>query len=68
VRPDVNHYLKYAFIEAANVVALLRNNQNTHALYLYQRLKERRGHAKAVVAVARHLAEAAYCILKKNEP
>jgi len=38
-----------------------------HVVQLYQRIKERKGHAKAVVAVARHLAEAAYWILKKNE-
>jgi len=31
------------------------------------RVREKRGHAKAVVAVARHLAEATYWVLKKGE-
>jgi hypothetical protein len=34
---------------------------------LYQRIKRKKNHQKAVVAVARHLAEAAYWILKKQE-
>jgi len=69
VRPDVNRYLKWALVEAANVVVL---NQATwadrHTVQLYRRVRERKGHAKAVVAVARHLAEATYWILKKREP
>jgi transposase len=69
VRPDVNHYLKYAFIEAANVTVLNQDRWSTrHSVKLYRRIKERRGHGKAVVAVARHFAEAAYNILKKEEP
>lgn len=69
VRPDVNHYLKWAFIEAANVIVLNQNNmQHRHAIRLYQRIRNNKGHAKAVVAVARHLAEAAYCIMKRDEP
>ena len=35
---------------------------------LYQRIKARRGHGKAKVAVARHLAEASFWMLKKGEP
>jgi len=69
VRPDVNRYLKWALIEAANVVVL---NQvrwpSRHVVQLYRRIMQRRGHAKAVVAVARHLAEATYWMLKRNEP
>ena len=34
---------------------------------LYQRVKRKKNHQKAIVAVARHLAEAAYWILKKQE-
>ena len=41
---------------------------NKHAARLYVRLRARKGHGKAVVAVARHLAEAAYWVLKKREP
>jgi hypothetical protein len=34
---------------------------------LYENIKARRGHGKAIVAVARHLAEAAFWMLKKGE-
>lgn len=68
VRPDVNRYLKWALVEAANVVVLhQRHWGDRHVVQLYQRLRERKGHGKAVVAVARHLAEAVYWILKKRE-
>jgi len=33
-----------------------------------QRIEHRRGHATAIGAVARHLAEATYWMLIKNEP
>jgi hypothetical protein len=35
---------------------------------LYERAARRRGHPKAIGAVARHLAEATYWILSKEEP
>lgn len=67
-RPDVNHYLKWAFVEAANVSVLNQNRWlNCHTVQLYKRIKTRKGHAKAVVALARHLAEASYWVIKKNE-
>jgi transposase len=69
VRPDVNRYLKWAFVEAANVIVLnQRRMAHPHVLQLYRRIRDRKGHAKAVVAVGRHLAEAAYWILVKGEP
>lgn len=69
VRPDVNRYVKWALVEAANVVMMhQRPWPQRHVTQLYQRIKQRKGHAKAVVAVARHLAEAAYWVLRKNEP
>jgi transposase len=69
VRTDVNHYLKYALIEATNVTALNQKPfARRHATRLYLRIRDRRGHGKAIVAVARHLAEATYSMLKKNEP
>jgi hypothetical protein len=34
---------------------------------LYQRIKRSKNHQKAVVAVARHLAEAAWWVLTKQE-
>lgn len=68
VRVDVNRYLKWAFVEAANGVMLNRRRMgHRHVGRLYRRIRDRKGHAKAVVAVARHLAEAAYWVLKKSE-
>jgi transposase len=68
LRPDVNRYLKWAFIEAANVICLThRLRPFRHVSRLYLRIRQRKGHQKAVGAVARHLAEATYWILKKEE-
>ncbi len=68
-RPDVNRYLKWAFVEAANVIVLNQKRwEDRHVVQLYQRIRKHKGHAKAVVAVARHLAESAYWVLKKGEP
>ena len=69
VRVDVNHYLKWAYIEAANCIALQQNKMSgRHVCVLLKRIQKHKGYAKAVVAVGRHLAEATYCILKKNQP
>jgi len=65
---DVNQYLKWAFIEAGNLVVIHQKHlAGQHVVRLYQRVKRKKNHQKAVVAVARHLAEAAYWILKKQE-
>jgi transposase len=67
LRTDVNRYLKWAFVEAGNVVCLKhRFWPLRHVSLLYQRIRQRRGHPKAVGAVARHLAEAAYWVLAKG--
>jgi len=67
-RPDVNHYLKWAYIEAGNAVAVHRKHYPyRHVTGLYTRIRTRRGHAQGVGAVARHLAEATYWMLHKNE-
>jgi len=71
LRPEANRYLKWAFMEAANVVAVhcqAPGWKNRHVCRLYERLRRRRGHAIAVGAVARHLAEAAYAVMRKGEP
>lgn len=69
VRPDVNRYMKWALVEAANIAVINQSRWvDRHVVQLYRRVMERKGYAKAVVAVARHLAEAAYWILTKNEP
>ena len=68
---QANNYLKWAFIEAANVVVRQRqhpNWRNKHVVKLYERTRRRKGHAVAVGAVARYLAEATYWVLKKGEP
>jgi transposase len=68
LRPDTNHYLKWAFSEAGNSVAVNRERRpHRHVSRLYNRIRHRKNHAKAVGAVARHLAEATYWILSKGE-
>src|SRR5262249_60274227 len=68
-RPDVNHYLKWAFVEAANAICLNRSRRPPRRVTrLYERVARRKGHPKAIGAVARHLAEATYWILTKQQP
>lgn len=68
-RPDVNHYLKWVYAEAANVSMMhRRRHPKRHVSQLYNRVKSRGGHAKAIGAVGRHLAEATYWMLTKEEP
>jgi transposase len=68
VRRDVNVYLKWAFVEAANSSILnCERCGYDHIRQLYQGIKARRGHGKAKVAVARHLSEASFWMLKKGE-
>lgn len=69
LRPDVNRYLRWAFVEAGNSVALNHTRcPQRHVSQLYARLRARRGHAKAIGAVARHLAEATFWVMSRNEP
>jgi transposase len=69
IRRDVNVYLKWAFVEAANSSVLnCERCGYDHISRLYQRIKARRGYGKAKVAVARHLSEASFWMLKKAEP
>jgi hypothetical protein len=69
LRSDVNRYLKWAFFEAASTVSLNRRRcALRHVSRLYERVRSRRGHQTAIGAVARHLAESTYWILKKGEP
>jgi transposase len=67
-RPDVNRYLKWAFAEAANSVAVNHTRcPDRHVSQLYRRLRERKGHSRAIGAVARHLAEAAFQVLSRQQ-
>jgi transposase len=68
---QANNYLKWAFIEAANVIVAHRHHANwpgKYVVHLYERTQRRKGHAVAVGATARYLAEATYWVLKKGEP
>ena len=66
---NVNHYLKWAYVEAANAIS--RNRRHWPERFVvrrYENLRKRRGHGKAAVAVARHLGRATWWMLKKGEP
>ena len=68
VRRDVNQYLKWAFVEAANAVCLNQKRwAQRYVVGLYRKVRDKRDHPKAIVAAARHLAESTYWILKKRE-
>jgi transposase len=69
LRPDVNHFLQWAYIEAANAVCLNQKNwSDRHAVHLYQKVRARRNHCKAIGAVARHLAESSFYVLTRGVP
>lgn len=68
LRTDVNRYLKWAFVEAANSVAInCQRRPDRQVSRLYTRLKHKKGHGTAIGAVARHLAEASYWVLTRQE-
>jgi len=68
LRADANRFLKWAYIEAANVVARFHKQRpEAHLSRIYAKLRKDKGHAKAIGAVARQLAEATYWMLSKNE-
>jgi transposase len=63
-----NQYLRWALVEAANLTVMRRKYQpQRHVSRLYERLRPGKGHQKAAVAVARHLAESAWWILAKDQ-
>jgi len=65
---NVNRNLKWAFVETGNLIVInQRRFAGTHVVRLYQRIKRAKNHQKAVVAIARHLAEAAWWVLTKQE-
>jgi transposase len=65
---NVNRNLKWAFVETGNLIVINQRGLNgTHVMRLYQRIKRAKNHQKAVVAVARHLAEAAWHVLTRLE-
>jgi transposase len=65
---NVNRNLKWAFVETGNLIVISqRRLAGTHVVRLYQRIRRSKNHQKAVVAVGRHLAEAAWWVLTKQE-
>lgn len=66
---DCNVYLKWAYVEAGNLISIQRTKWvGRHAVQLYERIKQStKMHGKAIVAVGRHLAEASYWMLTKQE-
>jgi transposase len=71
MRTESNQYLKWAFIEAANAVSAhhaQRGWSTRHCARLYLRVRARKGSSVAIGAVARHLAESVFWVLKKNQP
>lgn len=65
---NVNRNLKWAFVETGNLIVISQHRlAGTHVVRLYQRIKRSKNHQKAVVAVARHLAEAAWWVLTRQE-
>jgi transposase len=59
-------YIKPLLVQCAN--AAVRCKENPEIRKRYAALKKRRGHKKAIIAIARMLLTAIYNILKKNEP
>jgi transposase len=59
-------YIKPLLVQCAN--AALRSKKNPEIANRYNSIKKRRGHKKAIIAIARMLLTAIFNILKKNEP
>jgi transposase len=59
-------YIKPLLVQCAN--AAIRCKDNPEIANRYNAIKKRRGHKKAIIAIARMLLTAIYNILKKSEP
>ena len=59
-------YIKPLLVQCA--LAAIRSKSNPEIRARYLSLKKRRGHKKAIIAIARTLLTAVYNMLKKNEP
>jgi transposase len=60
-----NPYLRAALIESANAAA---RSRDTYLRAQFEQVKRRRGHKKAIVAVAHSILIASYHILKDEVP
>ena len=59
-------YIKPLLVQCAN--AAIKSNKNSEIRNRYNSIKKRRGHKKAIIAIARMLLSVIYNILNKNEP
>ena len=59
-------YIKPLLVQCA--LAAIKSKKNSEIRNRYLSIKKRRGHKKAIIAIARMLLTAIYNILKKNEP
>lgn len=59
-------YLKPLLVQCA--LAAIKSREHPEIQERYARLKKRRGHKKAIIAICRMLLTAIYAILKKTEP
>ena len=59
-------YIKPLLVQCAN--AVVKSNKHPEIRNRYLAIKKRRGHKKAIIAIARMLLTAIFHILKKNEP
>jgi len=59
-------YIKPLLVQCA--LCAIRNKKHPEIANRYNAIKKRRGHKKAIIAIARMLLTAIYNILKKNEP
>ena len=59
-------YIKPLLVQCAN--AVVKSEKHPEIRNRYLRLKRRRGHKKAIIAIARMLLTALYNMLKKKEP
>ena len=58
-------YIKPLLVQCAN--AVVKSNKHPEMRNRYLRLRKRRGHKKAIIAIARMLLTALYHMLKNNE-
>jgi len=59
-----NKYLRTILVQAANSIAIGKSNK---LKFFYQRIKVKKGHKKAIVALARKLASIIHHLLANNE-
>jgi len=63
---QAGNYLKPLLVQVAN--ALIKSKKHAEFRERYQRLKARRGHKKAIIAICRMLLTAIWNVLSKSEP